>query len=117
MANDLISPTASLEERRERAAAILAEHQQLHLLDPWSSLSEPDREALLRQIEEIDFGFVEGLYRKLIVRKEPPIPLPPGWAPAEPIVDLRSEAREIGVHVLSQTEQPLYGLLIVAGGS
>ncbi|MFZ5830327.1 MAG: UTP--glucose-1-phosphate uridylyltransferase [Planctomycetota bacterium] len=98
---------------------ILVAHHQDHLLAFWDELSEPARQSLVRQVEEIDLPLIARLHAKrdeqsdvraLLERAIPPqaIRLDASRNPYSP-----AEARQRGEQSLRQGE---VGVVLVAGG-
>lgn len=108
-----------MSSRVERARARAASAGQTHLFAHWDALDERARDALLAEIEQVDFELVAH-HRKLITASTAaaaaPRFEPPEVFPLERSADLERDAaaaRELGLDALRKGR---VGYLVVAGG-
>ena len=98
----------------------LESHAQQHLLRFWAELNPPQQNALLEQLESLDFGRVEQWADQYVLNKPHVAPtgdiLPPEIFPARPdesLVGRYAEARERGRQLLAEGKVAAF---VVAGG-
>ena len=111
-------PAASARRNRYRqASATLETFGQAHVLASWDQLTGEQQDALLRQIEGVDWGLVTSLHDELVQKGRPPVRLPDvPWRPAEPL-EPNDDSRAAGEAVLRETGAARFAILVLAGGT
>lgn len=110
----------TIKSRQDNAAKNLRKYLQEHILQSMETLDRPDKEALLSDIESLDFDLINRLVEEHIRHPQdialPEEILPPMVYPAEPTPQLRdkySQAMERGERLIAEQKVAAF---TVAGG-
>jgi len=112
--------SSDLQARYERIRGSVRQFGQEHLLQWWGQLGDVSRDRLLRQLEELDFAWLDTLIRQVVVGNKPvelPSVIEPApFYPSEPGAEMRhlyKQAWQLGEQLIADGKVAAF---TVAGG-